>query len=211
MLDCYIPEIPEEETLCEYFPNFKENLHLVTSNKYFLIEKKKKSGKKQTPRQAPKGKISKTEWFENLEVRERVDAVSTIATDNPHLIQCIKNDILKIEDKYRKRDEPEGNMYSNEDYIISGTDTCQTTSMYSQNWEVSYVPEFPGCLHKLLANFTFLDYKSPEDTISVLEEFVFEPVEFFHTLKTTWDELKNNSIENYTTHEKHVHKLMTLG
>lgn len=206
----YIPEIPDDETLNEYFPTLKDELHIVTSNKYFHIEKKKKASKKQTPRQSQKGKMSKMEWFESLDTSERIEAVSTIATENPMLVKTIKNDIKKIEDKYKRLDATELSGYPRDDYItgdISGTDSHG----YYRNWNAEVPVEFPGCIHSIISNFTFLDYKSAEDTISVHEEFVLEPVEFFHTLKAAWDELRDNCEAEYTARDKYLDTVWRLG
>jgi hypothetical protein len=116
---------------------------MITNNKYFFIDKKKKSAKKDQAKQPPKGKLSKTEWFESLDVEERIEAVSTIVTDNSELINCIKNDIKKIENKYKEMDNSELSACSNEDYLNSG-DHAKCNGYYSQNWQVSIAPEFPG-------------------------------------------------------------------
>ena len=42
------------------------------------------------------GKVSKMEWFENLEIQQRIEAISTIATENIPLVMCIKDDIKKL-------------------------------------------------------------------------------------------------------------------
>lgn len=65
-------------------------------------------------------------------------------------------------------------------------------------------------MHTLITNFTFLDYKSSEDTVSVHDELVTDPVEFFHTVKSAWEELRNPPEEN-SLREKHINTLMKMS
>jgi len=130
----YIPKIPNEETLSKFFPSMRDHLHLVLNNKYFYIEKKKK----QVPRQTSKGKLSKTEWFENLELDERVEAISTISTDNFNLIEAIRSDIKKLENKNLPSKNINGSKYSQEE------EKGSSQISHSQNWTVYLAPELPN-------------------------------------------------------------------
>lgn len=55
-----------------------------------------------------------------------------------------------------------------------------------------------------------MDFKTSEDTITVLEEFVIEPTEFFHVLKTSWDELRGVNTKPRRD-EKASKKIWNLG
>jgi hypothetical protein len=197
----YISTEPDEDTICQYFPTFRESPHQATNNKYFIIERKKKH----TPRQANKGKLTKLEWFESLEVEERVDAISTVATDNPDLIRSIKMDIKKIDEKNCAQDNsvmPSGG--------TAGGQGKNDVKKISQNWHVSLTPEMPGCTRNIIKNFTLVDYKCPEDTISVLEDLVIDPVEFFHNIKSAWEEVKQDSEEHLTEYERKMQSMWKL-
>lgn len=155
MESLYVPKMPDEDTLCEYFPTIKDHLHLVLNNKYFYIDRKKK----QSNKQPQKGKLSKTEWFESLDIEERVEALSTIATDNLILLEAISNDIKKYEDKTVNYQNPDQNPNFNSENLNTTSADNQTIGYYSQNWQVSLTPELNSSLYKLINSITFLDFK----------------------------------------------------
>jgi hypothetical protein len=107
-------------------------------------------------------------------------------------------------------DNVDTTMPSNEECLKSSSGS-PSHRYFSQNWQVSIAPEFPGCMHTLMTNFTFLDFRASEDTISVHEDLIIDPTEFFHTLRTTWKELKNESEEHMTSRDKHLKKLWTVS
>ncbi|CAI2366597.1 unnamed protein product [Moneuplotes crassus] len=202
MESTYVPKVPEEETLTKFWGDMpmcpgKDNIQLVLNNKYYLVGKDKKG----TPRQASKGKLSKTEWFEGLEIEERIQAISTIIVENSQILQAIKNDIHKLENK---------RLSSSGSKTGQGADENDETNPSSQgcsvqNWDVVLPPEVSGCIHEIISKLTFLDTKTPEDTISVQEDLVADPCEFFHTIKTAWEELLNEPEEELTESEQKLH------
>lgn len=203
----YVSEMPDESTLLEFFPAFRDNMHLITNNRYFHIEKKKKPAKKDMPKQSQKGRMSKTEWFESLDVEERVEALSTVATENHKLIECIWYDIKKIQSKYNNIDNQEEEAYSNEDYLNTNLANSTSKGYFSQKWNICITPEFPDSIHSVINNFTFLDYKTPEDTISVLDEFVIDPTEFFHVLESSWNELRGADPQIITRGDRTIKRI----
>lgn len=180
----------DEEVLHYYFPDFKENINVITWNKYIVIDRKKKQTKKDGTRQQQKGKVSKMEWFENLEIQQRIEAISTIATENIPLVMCIKDDIKKIEEKYSKIDEKSTECTSNQEQIALNSWNDEDKSYFSQNWFVSSSPDYPEWIHEIIQNITFLDFISSEDTISAHEDLVSDSKKFFSTLDKCWEELQ---------------------
>jgi hypothetical protein len=55
-----------------------------------------------------------------------------------------------------------------------------------------------------------LDYRNPEDTVSVHEDLVIDSVEFFHIVKSAWQELRNSPEDN-NLREKHINTLMKIS
>ena len=203
--------IIDEEVLLYYFPEFKENINIITCNKYIFIDRKKKSTKKDPTRQLQKGRISKMEWFENLDIQQRIEAISTIATDNIQLIKSIKNNIKSLEEKYIKIDEKWWECTSNQEELDLKSWNDMSKSYYSQNWYVSLYPEYPEWVHSVIQNLTFLDFKQSEDTISMHEDLVSDSVKFFTTLEKTWEELQKMEYQIQNPPSKSVQKLMNLG
>ena len=130
------------------------------------------------------------EWFENLEIQQRIEAISTIATENIPLVMCIKDDIKKIEEKYSKIDEKYTECTSNQEQITLNSCNDEDKSYFSQNWFVSSSPDSPEWIHEIIQNITFLDFISSEDTISVHEDLVSDSKKFFSTLDKCWEELQ---------------------
>ena len=112
----------------------------------------------------------------------------------------------KLEEKYISMDEWEEQGLSNEEYLNNSRTRSNLSSAYhSQNWHVSLAPEYPQCMHKLIQNLTFLDFKSEEDTISVHEELIIDSSEFFETLNETLSELWNFKQTNDRTKANYIH------
>ena len=65
-------------------------------------------------------------------------------------------------------------------------------------------------MHEVINRLTFLDTKAPEDTVSVQEDLVADPVEFFHTIKSAWGELLEDTVEHLSQSQMKVHKLWRL-
>ncbi|CAI2366148.1 unnamed protein product [Moneuplotes crassus] len=206
MESTYEPKLPEDETLSKFWDGLsmcpgKDNLHLVLNNKYYHIGKDKKN----TPRQSQKGKLSKTEWFESLEIVERVEAISTIVHENYQILQALRNDIRKLENKQYNS----SSSHASQDYDDDNDHEGISPGSSLQNWEVVIPPELPGCMHEIIQKLTFLDTKYPEDTITVQEDLVADPLEFFHTIKTAWEELEDSD-ENISGNNLKLKKMLRL-
>ena len=65
-----------DECYSIYFPDVDQ--HQILNNTYFAIEKKSKASRKDNNKSKSKNKCNKLEWFESLEVHQRLEAVSTI-------------------------------------------------------------------------------------------------------------------------------------
>lgn len=180
----------DEEVLQYYFPEFKENINAVTCNKYVIIDRKKKQTKKDGSRQQQKGRATKMEWFENLEIQQRIEAISTIASENTSLVASIKNDIKKLEEKYSRTEEKCIECTSNQEQINVNLWSDADKSFDTQNWHVSLSSEYPEWVHNIIQNLTFLDFNTSEDTISAHEDLVLDSNNFFLTLEKSWEELQ---------------------
>ena len=88
----YNKKIYTEDLLREFFPDSK-SISPITNNKYFLIDFKKDENISESNSHNTKRKLTKTEWFESLDFDQRIEAISTIATDNMLLINNIKCDL----------------------------------------------------------------------------------------------------------------------
>lgn len=138
-----------------------------------------------------KNTLSEKDWFERLDIQQRIESISTVATDNMQLVYDIKDSLNQLEEKYNTIDESEEQGLSNEEYLSkSRTSSSLNNAYYSQNWDVSHLSEYPRCIHILIRNLTFFSYKNEEDTISYYEDLVLDADEFYETLNNTLDEIK---------------------
>lgn len=180
-----------DELLSEFFGGEDSNVTLEY-NKYFIIEKKNRSHRKADSKAKNKGKANKLEWFESLDIQQRVEAVSTIATNNPELMYIIKNDLDKIENKLRNIDVDDDQITSNEDYLLSQSKSSLTSHYIPNSYAVSFGAELSPRFKDIISNVTFLDFKESEDTVSVMESLVEDATKFFRILDQTWSELRKN-------------------
>lgn len=181
-----------EEVLSEYFCVTYGNTHFITNNRYFSFEKTSNSSKKDSNKPKNKAKISKLEWFDSLDIQQRVEAVSTVATGNVELLSWIKKDIKRIENKYKDRDDPEEQGFSNEEYLSNQRNYSVRSHYISNSSALRFGDEISPRFSRFIKTITFLDFKETEDTISVTEELVQNSAEFFENLEKTWKELSKN-------------------
>lgn len=181
-----------DELLEEYFSGYDSSI-IFENNRYFIIDYKSKSHRKENNKPKLKGKVSKMEWFESLDIKQRVEAVSTIATGNYELLSLIKKDIERIEKKHRNTFEMEDQGASNEDYLCMQNNRSIRSHYiphaYNRVFDAGLWPRFK----EIIENITFLDFKEQEDTITVMESLVEDSAEFFNILEATWQLLSQSS------------------
>ena len=172
-----------DECYSIYFPDVDQ--HQILNNTYFAIEKKSKASRKDNNKSKSKNKCNKLEWFESLEVHQRLEAVSTIFTDDFTIINQIKKEIRNIE-KNCFQACVDNQINSNEDIILSQNSTSLMQN-YTSNFDLeSHGNKVCPRFRDILENITFLDFKEPEDTISMTDTLVKDANKFFKILNETW-------------------------
>ena len=106
----------------------------IAWNKYFLIDCKKNTDDSCNTVHKSKNTLSEKDWFERLDIQQRIESISTVATDNMQLVYDIKDSLNQLEEKYNTIDESEEQGLSNEEYLSkSRTSSSLNNAYYSQN------------------------------------------------------------------------------
>lgn len=87
----------EENNLCKLFSELKSDLSKINDNKYFDLSKASSTSKAAFYcKKENKPQITMSEWFENLSVFERVEAVSTIFDKDNRFLEHIKASLYNL-------------------------------------------------------------------------------------------------------------------